>query len=262
MAEEVIKKVSGALHVLDVLRKEDEPMSVPEIVNKCALKPSAVRRIIRTLEEVGWVSRLNENLFLPGPKAERICGRDTLHMALADAAGAILGAYVERWQEAINLMILDGAYCEIIQQAKSQDKINYVPPVGTRLPFYSCAGGKVLVSELPEIWYKNLFTYSERTPLTANTITDDGAFLQEVQNVRKSGFSTDYHEVLEVGSCVAVPVRDRAGTIIASLSYSGLLNVQNKEELADYVPDLKAASKELTNRLYPTTRDNNAVPEE
>lgn len=52
------------------------------------------------------------------------------------------------------------------------------------------------------------------------------------------------------GSCISVGVRDREGTIIAALSFSGFIGIQDTDELLEYVPLLQAASKEITDNLY------------
>lgn len=52
------------------------------------------------------------------------------------------------------------------------------------------------------------------------------------------------------GSCISVGVRDHEGTIIAALSFSGFIGIQDTDELLEYVPLLQAASKEITDNLY------------
>lgn len=54
----------------------------------------------------------------------------------------------------------------------------------------------------------------------------------------------------KTGSCIAVPVRDNEGTIIASLSFSGFVGVQDTDELLEYLPALQEASKKISQSLY------------
>ena len=250
MAEEIIKMVANAIGILGELRKDDEAKTIKEISENCKISISATSRILKTLENDGWVTGLNESLYIAGEKTEFVTEKTNLHRALADAAGVILEKYVERHQEAMNLMILEGGECEIIQQGRTKNLINYIPQLHAKLPFYSCAGGKILISELSESMKENLFRYTQIVPMTSNTICDQEILMQEIEEVKKCGYATDFHEILEMGSCIAVPVRDNEGTIIASLSYSGILNIKDKDDLLQYVPSLKEASEEISHMIY------------
>ena len=65
-------------------------------------------------------------------------------------------------------------------------------------------------------------------PLTKNTITDTEEFWHELRTVAKQGYAFDDKESAENGSCIAVPIRDCEGNIIAALSFSGFVGVSDK----------------------------------
>ena len=86
--------------------------------------------------------------------------------------------------------------------------------------------------------------------MTSHTITDPNLFWQELRITAKRGYAFDNHESTEGGSCVAVPVRDIEGTVIAALSFSGFIGVEDVSELEKYVPALKEASSWITRSLF------------
>ena len=49
----------------------------------------------------------------------------------------------------MNLIVREGHRCYVLQQSRTKSIVNYVPALYSELPFYACAGGKVLMSELP-----------------------------------------------------------------------------------------------------------------
>ena len=118
------------------------------------------------------------------------------------------------------------------------------------LPFYACAGGKVLLSELPVSLVEQIISSCEMVPLTSHTITSPEQFWQALRYVATRGYAFDDRESSENGSCIAVPVRDNEGTIIASLSFSGFVGVQDTDELLEYLPALQEASKKISQSLY------------
>ena len=86
--------------------------------------------------------------------------------------------------------------------------------------------------------------------LTPFTITDPAAYIAELKKAAANGYAIDFQESSINGSCIAVPVRDKEGTIIASLSFSGLIGVSDPAKLLKYLPALREASEKITASLY------------
>jgi DNA-binding IclR family transcriptional regulator len=87
-------------------------------------------------------------------------------------------------------------------------------------------------------------------PLTQHTITDPERFWQELRKVAKTGYAFDNKESAENGSCIAVPVRNCEGDIVAALSFSGFVGVENPDDLLQYLPALQKAADEISRNLY------------
>ena len=114
----------------------------------------------------------------------------------------------------------------------------------------ACGGGKVLLSELPGALLDQLFSTYKMEALTPYTITDPVEYRKVLHETAKNGYAIDFQESSINGSCIAVPVRDKEGTIIASLSFSGLIGIADPAKLLKYVPILKEASAKITSSLY------------
>ena len=85
---------------------------------------------------------------------------------------------------------------------------------------------------------------------TNRTIITRQKFIQELENVRNKGYAVDFHESVENTSCVAVPIRNPKGHIIAALSFSGFIGIDDETYLTGYVPILKKAAEEITEKLF------------
>ena len=66
-------------------------------------------------------------------------------------------------------------------------------------------------------------------PLTSHTITDPEQFWKELLGKCEKSFAIDDRESAENGCCIAVPIRDHEGTIIASLSFSGFVGIEDPQ---------------------------------
>ncbi len=247
---ETIKMVSRALDVLDVLRTSKTRLGVNEIAKFCEMNTSTAYRILKTLEQKGWAYQSQDDRYMAGEKISFVTEKDNLFLALKEAASFIMEKYTLAHGRAMNLLVRDGADCVVLQQSRTKSIVDYVPPLGAKLPFYACAGGKILLSELPPRMIDSLLEGCVMEPLTRYTIVDADKYLDELRKVTKQGYAFDDRESSESGSCISVPVRDKNGTIIAALSFSGFVNVENVEDLQVYLPFLRAASKEITDTLF------------
>ena len=247
---EIIKMVERALTVLDLLRTSKERLGVNEIAKRCDLSPSTAFRILKTLEVTGWVFQLSDDRYIPGEKISFVTEKSNMYLALSDVAQFVMNEYTNKYGHAMNLMVREGMHCKILQQSRTGKLVEYVPPLFSNLPFYACAGGKILLSELPISMVEHILNSCEMIPLTSHTITDPEKFWQALRVTATQGYAFDDRESAENGSCIAVPVRDNEGTIIASLSFTGFIGIKDPKKLLEYLPALQEASKEISRKLY------------
>lgn len=247
---ETIKMVERALDVLDLLRSRRERVGVNEIAKACGLNPSTTFRILKTLEKSGWVFQFSDGRYSVGQKISFVTEKNNMYLALRDVAKFVMDDCTAEHGQAMNLMVREGIDCTILQQSRTNSIIDYVPPLFSNLPFYACAGGKILLSELPMNLVDQIINSCEMKPLTKYTITDPEEFWQALRSAAVQGYAFDNKESAENGSCIAVPIRDSEGTIIAALSFSGFVGIEDPQELLKYLPALRAASEKISQSLY------------
>lgn len=247
---ETIKMVESAMAVLELLRTSKEPIGVNAIAKRCGLHSSTTFRILKSLEKTGWVFQLSDNQYIVGSKISFVTNRNNFHIALCDVAGFSMRECTDKYGIAMNLIVLNGSSCEIIQQSLTNSIINYVPPLHSSLPYYACGGGKVLLSTLPDTIIEQIFCLNPPKALTPYTITDTKKYKLELKNTRDNGYAIDFQESSINGSCIAVPVFDIEGTVVASLSFSGLIGISSPDLLLQYLPILQETSKKITDSLY------------
>lgn len=247
---ETIKMVDRALQVLDTLRFEREGLGVNTIAKQCGINPSTAFRILKTLETNGWIFKFNDGRYIAGEKLSFLLGHENLYLALKEVASITMERYTSKYNQAMNLVVREGAHCYILQQSRTKSLVDYTPPLYSDLPFYACAGGKVLLSELPINLADEIIHSRELVPFTKHTITNVEDFWQELREVAKQGFAIDHMESADNGSCIAVSVRDSTGSTIAALSFSGFIGIQDTNELIEYLSALNEASAEISRNLY------------
>lgn len=247
---ETIKMVEKALSVLDALRMERGRLGLNEIAKRCSIIPSTTYRILKTLELDGWVFQCSDDRYIAGEKLSFVIEKNNLYLALKDVSAFTMNAYTAKYGKAMNLIVRDGKTCYVLQQSRTKNLVDYVPPLHAALPFHACAGGKILLAEQPILIVEKLLETTELVAMTPHTITDPEVFWRELRQVAKQGYAFDNKESSENGSCIAVPVRDNQGNTIASLSFSGIMGVEDPQTLVPLVPVLHEAAREISHNLY------------
>ena len=247
---ETIKMVENAMTVLDLLRTTRDSIGVNSVAKACELTPSTTHRILKTFEMTGWAYQLSDDTYIAGQKLSFVTSKNNFYLALRDSAKTIMEDCTGKYGMAMNLIVRNGAQCEIIEQSLTKSIINYVPPIHSVLPFYACGGGKILLCELPDRIIDGILSTHRLEPLTPFTVTDPDEYRKILKETAKKGYAIDFQESSINGSCIAVPVRDGEGTIIASLSFSGLIGISDPSRLLKYIPALQKASRDITDNLF------------
>jgi DNA-binding IclR family transcriptional regulator len=114
-----------------------------------------------------------------------------------------------------------------------------------RMPIHCTALGKAIVAFEPS-FLGELLPYYRFVPYTSRTITEPGRFRAELRRVQTCGFAYDNEEYKPGFRCVAAPIRDRRGRVIAALSVSGTTAEINQRNHDSIVHTLQSASEELS----------------
>jgi len=119
--------------------------------------------------------------------------------------------------------------------------------------------GKILISELPEAKIRELVK-EEKGKLrkfTNNTIISVNELLIEIEKVRKQGYAVDSEEYSVGLYCIAKPLRDYTGNIIAALSVSSPYARINESRIQEIVHDLDVSVQKISGTLGYNNKQNN-----
>lgn len=247
---EKVKTLDKAITVLDVIRDADTPLGVNEIARLCDLNLTTIFRILQTLKGSGWVYQDAADKYIIGPKISFNTTKNNFYAALKEVAYYTMVRLSSSTSQAMNLVVRENHRCFILQQSRTEKIVDYVPPIGTYIPIYASACGKVLLCELPDVLLDNILDLLDFRPLTHHTITSRTQLMEEVALCRERGYALDQHESQEQGFCIAVPVRAYDGQICAALSFSGIIGRVSNEDIDSYVTLLQRGAEEIKNNLF------------
>jgi DNA-binding IclR family transcriptional regulator len=215
--------VARAADILDLFLADAETLSMPEIIAALDLPRATVHDLVSTLVGRGFLApvpgqphryRLGLRLFQLGSTyAERL--------DLPRAGAEVAAEVAARCDETVHVAVLDGTDVVYVAKIDSTHSVRMVSGVGRRLPAHCTAVGKMLLSGLSDTELAARYPAGTALPaMTANSITSPAALTTELADVRERGLAFDHCESNVSVVCVAAPVHDSTGSMVAAMSIS------------------------------------------
>jgi len=151
--------------------------------------------------------------------------------------------------ETANLVILDGRNVVYVDKVESPSVLLTLHRIGKRAPAHTTGAGKVLLGFLQDEDLSRLIKGEPLVSLTSHTIVSPEQLWEELELVRELGFGVDREEC-EVGAkCVAAPLYDHTGTVVAAVSISGPSARLPEERLIELSQIVRAAATKISQEL-------------
>jgi len=245
-----IKVLDKTFSILDILLQHGSSMYMTEISKKLDLYPSTTHRILDTLKHWGYIEQdPHTQKYQLGLKALEL-GMAKLHqMDLAREATPYLKELVKQCNETVHLGVLEGGEVLYLAKEESSQTIRMISYVGRRAPLHCTALGKVLLTYLSIEERKKILGEKVLPRLTENTITDKMELEKELGKVREQGFALDREENEKDVRCVAAPIRNYQGEVIAALSISSPIFRIDKNAQNNLKKALIEVSEKISKRL-------------
>lgn len=126
-----------------------------------------------------------------------------------------------QYQETIHLAVLDGTQAVYVDKLEGRQAVRVeLTSLGARLYAHCSALGKVLLAYSSEEEVKRIIQTAGLPRFTPNTITDEEELGQNLAKIRRQGFAYDMEEILPDLCCVAAPIYNHVGHVIAAISMS------------------------------------------
>lgn len=237
-----------AFAVLEVLVRAGRAVTLAELMQATELPKPTLHRTLALFEEAGFLARE------PGGRRGYIIGERLSRFALdvlrSDGAAAerrtILRRVVSEITETCNLAVLKKGALVYLDRVEAPWPLRlHMPEGGGELPPHCCASGKLLLAHLPAAERQRLLELLPLERFTERTITDRAVLESELDRIVNVGYAVDNEEYVLGVACVAVPVRNRHGDVIAALAVQGATARLPLMRAIEFIPRLRAAAAEI-----------------
>jgi len=245
-----IKVLDKSLFILETLLQHSSSMSIMEISKKLKIYPSTIHRVLNTLKYRGYVEQCPVNQkYRLGLKLVELGMARYHQIDMVKEAHPFLKKLVDQCNETVHLGILDQEEVLYIAKEDCPRTIRMVSQVGRRAPLHSTALGKILLAYLPEKEKEKIIAHKNLSCFTEHTITEKKELEKELEQVKKQGFALDREENEKEIYCIAAPIRDYKGEVIAALSISSPSYRVNTKQQKDLKKFLLQISMKISIRL-------------
>lgn len=217
-----VPALARAFEMLDMLSMSSVGLIKMDFARKLKIPYSSIFNLLTTMEKFGFVRREDEtSRYFLGLKLLSLAGIPSRELSLRDMIAPILHEMVRTTGITGHLAILDGGEAVYIDKVEPDSYIKINTWIGKRNFVHSSAVGKALVAFRGEQEVEELLNAGlpKRTP---HTITAVKRLRQELARVRKLGYAIDEEEDERTGFCVAAPVFNSAGAVVAALGLSAI----------------------------------------
>ncbi len=245
-----VGSLAKGLEVLTCFGRKNVRLTVSETARLVGSSPASARRSLLTLRELGYLDSDGKRFWML-PRSLLIARAYLASRPMPSLAQPLLDALSERTRESASLGQLLDDDAIVIARSTARRSLSTGLGIGSRLPAYCSALGRVLLSSLPPAEADRRVRGMVRPALTPYTVTEADAVLELVASCRKEGYSTNEGELEEGVRSMAVPVLDRNGQTVAAMSIAMRTERMGREEFHQtFLPVLLRARATLARRLF------------
>lgn len=236
-----IEAIARGLDVIRAFGPGQPVMSLAAVATASDLPRPTARRILLTLEQLGYVRQVGGQ---QGPGAgqaglagswagqpgQAVGGYEltprvldlgmsyVLSRGLWEVARPHMEALVARTSNSSSIAQLDGSDIIYVARVAVPKIVTLAVTIGTRFPAMQTSLGKVLLAALPPAEAERILAEPSRSGITPRWQPDAGERAAALREVRARGWALTDEQLAPGIRSVAVPLRDGDGTVIAALN--------------------------------------------
>jgi len=245
-----VKSLVKALTILEVLAEEDPPYTLTQLSRRMHLHVSTVHRLLVNLVRHGFVEEdRNSGGYQLSYRVLRMGLRVLDRLDFRRAAHPLLRELNLRTKETVHLAILQETRAISIEKYDSHQLVGLDTRLGGVMPLHCTGVGKTLLAYQGEEFLNQIAQSPGLTRMTTHTITALPQLRKELERIREQGYTLDQEEAVEGLNCVAGPVFNHLGQIVAAFSVAGPATRMTPARVPEIAQLVKETSQQISYRL-------------
>lgn len=216
---EHVQSLERGLAVIRCFGRDTSALTLSEVATATGLSRATARRFLHTLESLGYCSTDGRTWSLR-PRVLDLGYSYLASMPMWDVVQDHLERLVQSVRESSSASVLDGDDILYTVRVPTRRIMSIALEVGTRLPAYATAMGRVLLAALDEDAFDAYLGRVTLLPITPRTVSDVDTLREIIGTVRRQGYCLLDQELESGVRSIAAPVHDRNGGVLAACNVS------------------------------------------
>ena len=235
---EFVQSLAKGLAVIEAFGPAMPAMTLSEVARKVGLSPGSARRMLRTLQRLGYVGTDGQRFMLL-PRTLQLGYAYLSSLPLTSVVQPRLTQLTQEVDGSCSVSVLDGHDVVYVARATGRGLLRDYMAVGTRYPAHTTSAGKVLLGAMPRPALKRWLDGHSLEALTANTVTEPEALLKVLDEARGQGWAINNQETALGHRSIAVPVTV-SGRVVAAMGIGcEVARVTIETMVDDFLPKLQ-----------------------
>lgn len=235
------------LILLEEVAKVGVPVTPSSLKDALNLPKPTLHRLFQTAEAEGLLQRdIDGRSYSPGPRLRRLAINTVSSQRVRMVRLSILRSVAEEIGETCNIATPDREGMTYLDRVETHWPLRIQLPVGTQVPFYCTASGKMYLSSLRPAYLDRFLSRLKLERHAPGTFMNKDALRLEIERTRDRGYSKDNEEFMEGMSAVAVPILDPQNRLVSTLSVHAPLQRLKLSDLEAKIDTLRSGAEELS----------------
>jgi IclR family pca regulon transcriptional regulator len=242
--EEYLPSLERALAAIELFDADHPEWTLSQVSRQLQLTPGSTRRILRTLEILGYAVA-NEGRFRLTSRVLNLGFSYLASQPFAETARPLLRELATRLNITCSIAILDDREVVYVARASYKRTEPFYVPVGARFPAYATSPGKVLLAGLPADELKRRLKGWKLEAFTPNTVSSIENLRAQLASTRECGWAVNDQEIFLGQRSIAVPLAIGGAQSAAIVAATSVAQVSMDGLVSDLLPPLRAAADEI-----------------
>jgi DNA-binding IclR family transcriptional regulator len=243
-----VPALERALTILHCIAEQPSKLRLIDLAKATGVHKSSMFSLLHTMEMLGLVKREKGDTYSLGLTVAVLGNAYFSNFSLVEAFMDHAGELVRNFGETVQLARLEQGDVVYLAKKESGAHVRLMSEPGMRLPAYATALGKMLLSGLTDEAIRKLYTDEQMKPMTVHTIRSVEDLLVEMQLTRDRGFATEAEEIVLGFCCVAAPIYDQTGQMVAACSFT-MLKSHWMEKQMSAKTEIQRLARTLSNTM-------------
>lgn len=244
-----ISAITKACAVLDMLATK-QSWDLAELARATKLPKTTVHRILLTFEDSGYVQQeQHSKRYYLSHKIFTLANSVLSRSNLREVAGPLCKELLAQFDETVNLCVVSGTDMVIVDKHVTTQTLRPDNIVGSSFPIFYSASGKAFLAFSDQSYYREILPKIKAETKPAVSEQAFRAFLEELEEVKKTGIAFDNEEIYQGVRCISAPLFEFSEHCVGAISVTAPTVRLTAELIGNISKALLKTAKDISQRL-------------